>query len=375
VALLGLLVLVVAGVLGYCFIPPALQESRADQFERAVTEAEGHLNVALAAEDPSVKRQELQEAAALLATAEDLRPEDPRVQELRQRVDAAVTELNAVLTLPELNLITNVSGQVPGGFSSKDLAIGGGGAFLLDREQQRVIGVSLVGGPNPQPVVAFSAGDPVGEDLAGAPQHIAYSDALGGLLVLDDARRLILVRFGEAPRPLVVRDAASWGSADGIAVAQGNLYVLDREGDQVWLYRPTENGFDSEREAVLPSVDLEGATELTVGDAVYLVMADGSIKRFLGGAEQPFTQAGIDVEMVSPASVVPLPESNRVLVADRGNRRIVVFSLEGVFRQQLQSPQFTDLRALAVDAPNNLLYVLVEGALYRTDLPPSPPLP
>ena len=62
-----------------------------------------------------------------------------------------------------------------------------------------------------------------------------------------------------------------------------------------------------------------------------------------------------------------------MLVADRGNARIAVFSEDGTFLQQYVSPTlFTDLRAIAIDQRNRLLYVLVGGALYRTTLPAAP---
>ncbi|MCH8950455.1 MAG: hypothetical protein IIB87_08775, partial [Chloroflexi bacterium] len=55
-----------------------------------------------------------------------------------------------------------------------------------------------------------------------------------------------------------------------------------------------------------------------------------------------------------------------------GNARVAVFPPDGTFLQQLVSPSFMDLRALAADEPNGLLYVLSGGRLYRTALPPLP---
>jgi hypothetical protein len=76
--------------------------------------------------------------------------------------------------------------------------------------------------------------------------------------------------------------------------------------------------------------------------------------------------------MSSPGSIVPLADQTMVLVADRGNARVVVFSPDGAFRQQLVSPTFTDLRAIAVDEQAQILYILNGSALYRTPLPPLP---
>jgi hypothetical protein len=261
--------------------------------------------------------------------------------------------------------------QLPGPVSSRDLAIGGGGAYFLDRGQPRVIAITLLA-PGPEPFPLFEGSDLVGGEITGAPQHIAWAEELGSLLILDDARRLIAVRPPEPGRLLTVRDAASWGSADGIAYSAGSLYVLDRAGDQVWRYPPTESGFDSEREALLPAFDLEQAGEVAVADALYLVVGETDIVRVATGAVQPFTQAGIDLPLSAPGSLVPLPNSNRLLVADRGNNRIAVFSLDGTFIQQWTSATFADMRSIAVDEPNNLLYVLVGGALYRTTMPAAP---
>ena len=374
-AIAAVLVIVVAALLAWYILPPVLEESREDQFTTLMDEARIALRTADDAADPDLRRQSLRSANEALLEAEGLRPEDPEVPTLLARVDAALTELDAVLELPELELIVDVSERLAGPVSANSLALGGGGAYLLDSEEERVIAISLLG-PNPEPAELIRGGDAVGAATAGPPQHMAWAEEMRSLLILDDARRLIAVLFGEAPRLVPVRDAQAWGSADGIAYADGNLYVLDVEGDQVWRYRGTESGFDSEREALLPQdTDLDGADEMSVLADIYLIV-DDAILHFRDRTALAFTQAGIDEPLASPASLIPLSGSDHVLVADRGNKRIVVFSSDGVFRQQWVSPAaFTDLRAIAVDEPNNLLYILAGTALYRTPLPPPLPEP
>ncbi len=371
-ALLGLFALVVLSLLGWYFLPSALEESREDRYADLIADARLALDNAEAAADPDQRRLSLVEAERSLADAEALQPESTEVADLRSLLDGAFAELNAVLVLTAPDLIVDVSERVPGAISLGELELGGGGAYFLDREEGRVIVITLLA-PNPEPIVLLKAGDSVGTAVAGPPQHIAWAAELGALLVLDDTRQLISVTPGQEPQLLALRDAEAWGSADGIGYAGGSLYVLDRAGNQVWRYRPTETGFDSEREPLLTSIDLEQAVELAVADALYLLLDDGTVLRSLFGVEEAFSQAGIDQALASPTSPVPLPSSGRLLVADRGNDRIVVFSSDGTFLQQWVSPTtFTDLRAIAVDEANGNLYILVGGALYRTSLP-SPP--
>lgn len=94
------------------------------------------------------------------------------------------------------------------------------------------------------------------------------------------------------------------------------------------------------------------------------------IRRFVGKTEAPFTLAGIDTGLVSPASLSVLPGSNRLVMADRGNKRIIVASAEGTFLRQIVSPSFTDLRAVAVDEGNGILYVLNGDTLLKAAFPP-----
>ena len=368
------LILIAIGLLAWFFIPQALEDSRDDRFTAAIEDARGALNSALATEDPGLRRDALRAADEALQEAELQRPGEQVVLDLAAQVAAASAELDAVIELPELERLVDLSEQIPGAVSPKDIALGGGGAYFLDRQQGRVIAVALVAA-EPEPFVLFEAGDLVGAEITGLPQHIAWAEELGALLILDDARRLISVTPpGEAGRLLTVRDAQAWGSADGIAYANSSLYVLDRAGDQVWRYPPSEGGFDSEREPLLSGVELDPVLELAVADALYLVMGDGAILRVQSSVLQPFSLAGIDSALSSPASLTPLSSFAMVLIVDhpQPNSRIVVFSPDGAFQQQLVSATFTDLRAIAVDERGGLLYMLVGGALYRTPLPPLP---
>jgi hypothetical protein len=110
--------------------------------------------------------------------------------------------------------------------------------------------------------------------------------------------------------------------------------------------------------------------DIAVSSQLFLLTEDGEIRRFETGQERPFPQAGIDVALVSPASPTVLPRSDRLMVMDRGNKRLVLFSSEGGFLRQLTGPTLVDLRGTAVDEPAGLLYIVVGDSLYQAGLPP-----
>jgi hypothetical protein len=371
VAIAAAIVLVIIGLLAWYILPDALQESKDERFDNRVQAAQSDLTEALATQDVAQKRTLLQNAQTALEEAELAKPGQPEVADLRTRVETELNRLNAVLALPELELVSDVSGRVPGPVSPRDLALGGGGAYFLDRQGGRVIAISLLA-PNPDPFTLFQAGDLVGDQITGQPEQIVWAEGLGAVLILDDARRLIAAQPAGVARLLPVRDADAWGSADGLVYQGSDLYVLDRQGNQVWRYPPSADGFDSEREGVVSNFDLSQSVELAAGDGLYFLMADNSIVHLTTAGATTFSQAGIDTPLSSPGSLVPLTSLSVVAAADRGNSRIVEFGADGSFKQQLVSATFTDLRAIAIDEQAQLLYILVGGALYRTPLPPLP---
>jgi hypothetical protein len=191
----------------------------------------------------------------------------------------------------------------------------------------------------------------------------------GRLLILDSERNLFSFHPTKGTGLVSLRGADGWKSMDGLASYNGNLYVLDTQGGQVWRYLPTEGGFDSERTGLLSGADLAGAVGLSVGGDVYLLTDEGGIRRFSGGQEIAFEMEGIDQPIVSPASPV-LVEAGALLVVDRGNKRVVAFSLSGRFQRQFVSGRFTDLQAVAVDEVAARLYLLDGDSLYDASLPP-----
>jgi DNA-binding beta-propeller fold protein YncE len=238
---------------------------------------------------------------------------------------------------------------------------------VLDAEGSRVLRVLLDGQP---PITIYERGRAVNLVSAGQPASIEWSPATNSVLILDDQRQAYTYVPDGGVLPMAVRDAASLGSMDGIATAAGNLYVLDRAENQVWRYLPSQGGYDSERVALLDQADLAGALEIAVAESVYVLDATEGIRRFDNRAEVEFPLSGIDRPLASPASISVLPGSGRIVVADAGNKRVVVISNDGRFLRQITSPSFTDLRAVAVDEGAGIMYVLNGDTVVRATFPP-----
>jgi len=369
-ALAAVLFLGIAALLAWCFIPGSMEENREQKFTSLLTDARNSYSDALDLSDPAEKRARLERAEALLVDAAEIHPDNGELDGLRLQVSQALAEMDAVYEVTDLRLLADLRTQVTGDVSLQRLVVGGGAAYLLDRKGGRVIALPL-GQPEAKAEVILSEGDFVGVLRAGRPVQMTWApDVDGGrLLILDSERNLFSFHPTKGTGLVSLRGADGWKSMDGLASYNGNLYVLDTQGGQVWRYLPTEGGFDSERTGLLSGADLAGAVGLSVGGDVYLLMDKGGIRRFSGGQEIAFEMEGIDQPIVSPASPV-LVEAGALLVVDRGNKRVVAFSLSGRFQRQFVSGRFTDLQAVAVDEVAARLYLLDGDSLYDASLPP-----
>jgi len=367
-ALLAAVAIIAVVALAWWQLPRSVAESREEKFATLLAEARESHAQAEATDDTGLKRQLLTDAQSNLADAEKIHDDNGELIALKGDVAAAIALLNAVFEVDSFSTIINLAQQVTGSVSVIDTVIGGNSAYLLDAEEGRVIRVALDGTSPPETII--KEGEAAGFVTVARPAQIAWAPQTESLLIFDQQRRAFGYFPDRGTLPLTIRDAESWGSMDAIAASGGNLYLLDVKGNQVWRYLPGQGGFDSERTALIDGATLTSATEVAVGQDVYVLDDKAGIRRFTGKQEVEFPLSGIDVPLMSPASLSVLPGSNRIVVADRGNKRIVVASAEGEFLRQIVSPSFTDLRAVAVDEGTGTLYVLNGDTLMRAPFPP-----
>jgi hypothetical protein len=357
----------VLAIIAYWQLPGSVEESREDNFVSLVAGARESNARAQATSDPGLKRQLLGDARAKLDDATKIHKDDADVQTLQADVTAALNVLNAVYEVKDATVIADLAQLVTGDLGPTQIVLGGDSTYVLDAEGGRVLRVPIAGGAAE---TILEQGEAVNLATVAHPLELSWSDATQSLLVADDQGQSFTYFPDQGSLPLVVRDSDQLGSVDSITTSAGNLYILDRGENQVWRYLPSQGGFDSERTALLDGADLSNAAELAVAQDVYLLDANAGVRRFVLRSEADFPLSGIDTPLMSPASISVLPGSNRVVIADTGNKRVVVASPDGRFLRQIVSPEFTDLRAVAVDEGTGAMYILNGDTVLRSTFPP-----
>ncbi len=148
----------------------------------------------------------------------------------------------------------------------------------------------------------------------------------------------------------------------------GSMYVLDPAANQLWRYEPSGGAFAS------PPVeyfvgdnrpDIHNAVDFGIDTdgKVYVLMKDGSLIRYKGGASIPFNFASFpEGQQVTGADAMFLnnnPIAQGLFVVDKSNRTIYETTLAGTFiaayRAQNES-LFTSLSEVTVDSNQRMVY-------------------
>ena len=342
----------------------------------AVVEAQG-------LPDEAAARLRLASAREYLDRASGVRSTDPALTAAQGKYD---------IIMDGLNKVTPLYGVIPlyqfkGTEHKLDRVVSNGiDLFVLDRGAQVVdhfalsaTGDSVTLYPD---YVVISKTQHLKDGVVGDLVDIAWAEAAvtnqrSQLLALDASVGLVSfdARLGAARVPVAGHD--TWSLPELITSYNGNLYVADTKANQLWRYRPTENGYEDAPEPYFAKgkeVDLTGLRSMAIDGNVWLLFADGRLLKFFAGEAQSFELNGLPDKLRSPAAVVASREGDQLYIADGANGRILEFSKEGKFRRQFRAAEptaFTDLRSLYLDEGTRLFYILAADTLYKADLPQS----
>ena len=371
---LGAMLMLLGIIAGILLVPDLISDSERDNFDDSLSIARRSLTAAAITDDPLVSADELSRAQIALEEALELRPLDIAALALQQEVTTALRQANVIVWPPDLAQILDLRGDVAPPLALGGVQISEETAYLLDESGGRIFSVPLGGG---DPSVIYQAGQSYAlifqfkGPVAGQAISIAgYRDSRGvSLTILDNNRHLYRYEPAEGVVALEIPNAELLGSADAITVDAGAIYLLDAEGGSIWRIAVQEDGSLGAATPTIPRSDLREATALAVSTGIFVASADGRIRRFQDGAEQPFAVHDLDRPLLVPASLAIGELSGLIYAADRGNNRIVVFNTQGELVAQIRDTLLSGVRAIIPDETNRRLYFVTADALLTSELP------
>jgi len=371
------------------------------QYERALrqqfidlqTEAQTLYDQAMASDDKTLQREGLYRALEVIGEGLALKSTDDTLLSLQRRINHQLDQLDVVQRLYHFWQLAELPGEDEAAAvtDSSRIVVEGINVFVLHRGSDRVYRFLLNDvGDALQPIdknaVLLQKGELRGGVRLGDLVDIAWMEAggqrtLSTFVALERGGSLLAYDPQQGIDVLPVANSDIWLKPQAIGGYQGNLYILDPLLNRILKFVPTDNAYTTPPTDYLSAqldVNLIGAVDMAIDGNVYVLFADGQIKKFFKGEAQPFTMAGLPTPMRSPTTIFvsgpKRPDANGfVYVTDTGNERILQFDKAGNFIRQFRAnpgePQLRNLRGIYVDEDKGRMFIVSGKTLWLCDLP------
>jgi hypothetical protein len=356
--------------------------ARAAQYSNAINQAQYLYDLAVRQEDRQLKRDDLYRALSVIDQGLALTPANVDLQDLRRRAQHQIDQVEGVVPIYAFARLYYFEDGPVSVTDSSRIAVRGKDVMVLNRGSDRVYRFFLNDvGDALQPVqanpVILRRGDVLDGETVSDLVDLNFmasegSQTLARFIVLDRAGRLLSYDAARGMRSQPVGNADLWLSPQAIGSFYGNLYVLDPLLGRLFKYLPSNNEYVKTPldyfDAAL-GVDLTGAVDMAIDSNVYILFADGTIKKYNNGQPVEFGMRGFYGTMRSPVAIYvsggqAADAVGYVYVADAGNNRVLQFTKDGNFVRQFRAvesePYMNNLRGLYVDEAERRMF-LVSG--------------
>jgi len=367
------------------------ESTRRGQFDHIRAEAQAQYDAATSSADPTTMRAGLTEALATIDQGLSLNPNDDVLLSLQRRIQHYLDEANTVQRLFHFWQLAELDEPLDTPAGSGRIVLHERDVFLLNRGSDRVyrfrlneVGDALEPQDTEPTLIAkdeLRDGIQVGQMVDIAWVEAGGQRSLSTFMALESNGSLLAYDPQQGIDVLPVADSDKWLKPAAIGGYFGNLYVLEPLQSRILKYVPVDNAYTASPSDYLDprlGVDLTGAVDLAIDGNMYVLLADGTVKKFYDGVEQAFSLSGLPDPMRSPTTLFVSGEQKPdapgyLYVADAGNERVLQFDKGGAFVRQFMAqpgaPQFRGLRGIYVDEEQRRLYVLSGRTLWLADLP------
>jgi hypothetical protein len=193
------------------------------------------------------------------------------------------------------------------------------------------------------------------------------------IVALDSQGILVTYSPVFAPATAVrLTGVEQWSNPIAMTVWRDRLYVLDIGANQIWRYTPVGSSYPNQPDAYFETApDLSNAIDLAIDSTpgnVYVLFANGAIKKYLGGVEQPFSYTGLPEDSLKEGAMMYLDADSTfpaIYVVDPRDLAIYQFTLRGQFQHRFKAADtqaFRNLTSVYVDGDD--VYLTTSATMY-----------
>ncbi|MBI2025888.1 MAG: hypothetical protein HYT06_00755 [Candidatus Levybacteria bacterium] len=186
---------------------------------------------------------------------------------------------------------------------------------------------------------------------------------------LISSSKLSSIPNGQTTSKTLFENDGDYKTIGGLAVYNTNLYVLDKDQNQILKF--VNAGNEYQKSNYFPSSvspDFSKAVSIAIDNNIYVLFSDGNVVKYFKGQAQDFSFKGLDKSLSNPTKIYTTPDFDNIYVLDKGNLRIVVFDKTGSFKAQYLAGVVRNAKDFEVLEADKKIYVLNNGKIYKIDL-------
>lgn len=349
-SLVGLVLLIILGVSVYFGIQRRAEALRKSEYEPKLASAEHDLSEArdLATISRTRARELILRARKTTRELKDQGVRDPRLAELTKSISEHLGTIAGIYEEPA-SLFFDLT-IVAADFEGAGIALSGGELRVLDSKNRRLVGIKVEN----KSTNVIAGPDYLPDALAAA----AYENR--SFILSSDGIREVTEDVELVVKP-------DWDAKDVLVAAfAGNLYVLDRRGNQIWRYPGTATGFLEKEEWLGEGFtkDVTTATAMAIDGSIWTIGKNGEFKVYSLGAPAAFGVSGNAEPFGEVVDLYTSKESDFVYVLDRGNSRISVIAKSGEYVGEYVSAEIARASSIAVSEKDRIVFFLADSKLY-----------
>jgi len=245
------------------------------------------------------------------------------------------------------------------GFKGNDWEIEENLVWVWDKAQKTVVEVDLE---------TKAARVVIGGDKVKEGDYVGLGGERG--MVIGEKDKYITVINGDKGTVVDEIGGEEWGRVVDTVGFGGNLYLLEGEAEgQIWKYLGVDSGVSGKRSYLSgDSYDLSEAVSMAIDGSVWVLFSDGTIAKYVRGAKDAFTVAGLDKPFNEPKAIFTSGEVDNIYVMDVKNTRVVVMSKTGEYKAQYVWPGIAGVKDLVVSENEGKMFLLTGEKVFTLEL-------
>ena len=308
----------------------------------------------LNAEEAALK---LSSAKEMLEKALKINSKDIRAQELKKQIDEESGNISQKFDgnfseFLDLSLIKK-------GFKSQNISLSAGKILSLNTEDSTVVVIDI----SKKSQKILSGREKLGE------AKVASINGSSAFVYSAD-KGIIRIDTGSQEASSAAKADKDWGKISDIVGFGGNIYLLDKEKNQIWKYMAVASGYPGKRNYLNEGVkvDFSSAARMQIESSIYVLKTGGEILRFTKGEPDHFSIGGLDRGIKDPKSIFTSSDTENLYILDSGNSRLVVLSKTGEYKAQYSGDKFGSATDLVADEIGKKVYLLEGSRIWQMDL-------